>query len=128
MFLFCLTESETTDSVPSDEENAEVSVLGIFSNLEQGLKNNVLRYSSPFSISLSVSGVSILIIAGGEKEVQGRQAFEQEGSRKTGIWMVVPGWILLQVLSSSSVQTTGRLICIIRCSGEPSAVPASLLI
>ena len=41
LFLFCLTESETTDSVPSDEENAEVSVFWIFSTLEQGFKNSV---------------------------------------------------------------------------------------
>lgn len=47
LVLFCLTESETTDSVPSDEETAEVRVFWDFSTLEQGLKNNVLRYSSP---------------------------------------------------------------------------------
>lgn len=40
LFLFCLTESETTDSVPSDEENAEVSVFWIFSALEEDLKNS----------------------------------------------------------------------------------------
>lgn len=38
LFLFCLTESETTDSVPSDEENAEVSAFWISSTLDQGFK------------------------------------------------------------------------------------------
>lgn len=47
LVLFCLTESETTDSVPSDEESAEVRVFWNFSTWEQGLKNSVLRFSSP---------------------------------------------------------------------------------
>lgn len=38
LLLFYLTESETTDSVPSDEENAEVSVFWIFNALEQDFK------------------------------------------------------------------------------------------
>lgn len=35
---FCLTESETTDSVPSDEENAEVSAFWNLNVLGQDLK------------------------------------------------------------------------------------------
>lgn len=79
MFLFCLTGSETTDSVPSDEENAEVSAFWIFSSLDQGLKIHALRYFFPFSVAiLSTSGILILVIAGGEeqtKKVQSIQTF-----------------------------------------------------
>lgn len=79
LFLFCLTGSETTDSVPSDEENAEVSAFWIFSSLDQGLKIHALRYFFPFSVAiLSTSGILILVIAGGEeqtKKVQSIQTF-----------------------------------------------------
>lgn len=79
LFLFYLTESETTDSVPSDEENAEVSAFWIFSSLDQGLKIQALRYFCPFSTAaLSTSGIFILVIARGEKQtrkVQGIQTF-----------------------------------------------------
>lgn len=120
LFLFCLTESETTDSVPSDEENAEVSAFWIFSSLDQGLKIHVLRYFSPFSICNYVYQWNI------HGNSWGRKA-DHKGSGDTDIWMIVTELISLQIHFSSSVQTT-RLICIIRCSAEPSTVPASMLI
>lgn len=122
LFLLCLTESETTDSVPSDEENAEVSVFWIFSTSEEGLKNNILRYSSPFFVCISVYQWSIHF-----KNSWGRKK-TQEGSREASIWMIIVECVSLQVLSSSCIQTTRRLICVMRCSGEPSTLPASLLL
>lgn len=80
MFLFCLTESETTDSVPSDEENAEVSAFYIFSTLNQGLKIYALRYFSLFSIAiLSTSGIFILVVAGGEEQTRKVQSIQTFG-------------------------------------------------
>lgn len=80
MFLFCLTESETTDSVPSDEENAEVSAFWIFSSLDQGLQIRALRYFSPFSIAtLSTSGIFILVIAGREEQTRKVQSIQTFG-------------------------------------------------
>lgn len=119
MFLFCLTESETTDSVPSDEENAEVSAFWIFSSLDQGIKIHALRYFSPFSTEpLSTSGIFILVIAGGKKQTRRFGGYRHLGGCHTVIEL-----ISLQINFSSSVQTT-KLICMIRCSAEPSTVPA----